>query len=340
MALYMGFLLGSHVFEMKHFTIEKSILAWGRQQVQRTGQSTESKYRRVHSLFSNVCDVLQCRAEGRESLEDSKEKDEWDIRLCEMPTIQSKSYTQACSDLRSVLARSVPMVNGSDEARRIAYAFVQLRRHVFHSDIQSACKQLRRLSLHRATCSQPDIMNARLLMGRSGKLRQLIHMLVQEFGCQLTGVNGDVRLLFGEHRKCRLKPTVEGVSRLVILSSLPESQAIISGLLSLLGIEHDALSQDNGSSMYVHSQVLLAKFNQTELREREDIKIVVASPLAVSGDHCGLSTDTADAVLLVDEDWSGAEVLILDALAARCRFRRKVLGLEARRFIRLVAKYT
>lgn len=347
LALYMGFLLGTQVFESKRFVLEKSILAWGRHQIKNKGQANESKYQRIYTLFTSICDAFHCQVEGKETLESSiATSDAWDVRQCDMSQKQADAYFRACSDVRSTLSGSVPCGDDATESRCIAGAFMQLRKHVFHADLSDSIQCLQP-AVVRGSASQPDLVKARKIMACSGKLQALVSIIVQEFQYRFNNGSGDVRFLFDEHKFKRVKPSSVDVHRLVILASHPDILAVVSGLLSLIGIEHDLLSSGVGGSQNegrtVHSQLLLSKFNgETKISSEASPvqKILVAAPCAIATDFGGLGVEKADAVLLLDEDWSGAEELVLQALSTRCNFQRTSSELEPCRFIRLVSKGT
>lgn len=333
-ALYMSFLLGTSVFESRCHSLEKSVLAWGRQRVKQERQPNKSKYQHVHSLLSSVCDSLQCHVEGTDPLSTF---DGWTIRQCEMTESQRESYHKTCSDVRSKLAWSAS--ERSDEYDKVVRALMELRKQVFHSNL-SRCLHLLGPT-PRASSSQTDADVANQIATGSGKLKSVVALLVQDFKFKYD--NDCLDSLLSELEGQKRKSSKHDVRSVVILASHPDIRRVLSGFFGVLGIDHDVLGANTNpkhvKTSSLHSQMLLSKFNSSKSGIQPQ-RVLIACPRAVGNDLGGLGIGSADAVVSIDESWSGAEELLLYSLISRIHYQRRALDSSPCAFYRFVAKGT
>lgn len=329
LGLQLGLLIGvSHFGHMHGCSLEKSILHWGRVAA-KSSSSKESKYRKVFSLFSAT--IQKCCIELKDgNRRHSSDEDVWDIRLCEMPGLHRDEYQKSCREVFAVLSR------GSVSPQKIAKAMLVLRQNCICSKhlIASYAKRNRLLS-----SSEPNVDAAKTLLVHSGKLQELAAILVCEFGMEVPlGVLKSLPIGEKKKLKAKGKNTTDTIKRVAILAVSTEIQILISALLCHLGIFHHLLvdhSEPWSIVPWVRSQETLRSFNE---HEGDCYSVLVSSPRCVAGDNVGLGIERADAVLCVEDDWSGRGELIMKSLTQRNRYRRDAEGLSICRFINLAAK--
>ena len=155
-------------------------------------------------------------------------------------------------------------------------------------------------------------------------------------------------------------------TRVIILATLVEAQLLASSLLTAVGLRHEVLVSDAGRRSTAHSsrhgparsascsvesgyatawawsQGVISQFNNSGGEERS-IDIIIASPRAISSHNGGIGATSADAVISIDEDWSGREAFHVASILAKMRGRDLGAGtapLRPCKFIKIVCRNT
>ena len=344
LALRVAFLFGQAVFPSDWILPKKNLLSWARRHIKRTAVGDGSKFIKVRDLFCGMLDTVTY-----ELVPDRESKPSVNIVPCAMTPLQRSSYETCCNNVQAALSRSLDVVEDSSVQfafRSIADALLRIRRictHAHGRDILLSSSARRYLlgNSHpgpekRAT-SQPDAELASLILAGSGKFRELSRILLDDGGVQL---DKEVEEVVRITTKKSSRST--GSKKVAILAVLPEVQLLVSLLLGALGVCHEAVLScasltdgDATSSAWVSTQHALSRFNDKSLESSRIVNVVVASPIAVAGNHGGLGVESADLVVVVDEDWSGRGELLIRSLLTRV-----ALGKEQAvcRVLRLVSK--
>jgi hypothetical protein len=261
------------------------------------------------------------------------DEDVWDVRLCEMSPIQRHGYLKVCREVSAVLSRT------SCGAGHVARALMVLRQNCVFSKRRLVEGILMTAKRRLASAAQPDVDSAGTLLLHSGKLQELAEILVFELGISIPP-DAMKCLPLVDKRKPKVKGRVatDTVKRVAILAVSTEVQLLISALLCHLGILHHLLWDHSSHAAKVpwfNFQETLCTFNEYS---GDRPAVLVAPPCFVAGDYAGLGIERADAVICVEDDWSGRGELIMRSLTQRNRYRRDAEGLSLCRFINLTAK--
>ena len=367
-ALRTAFLIGPKWFATPIYPIEKAILAWARQTTKRQA-TVGSKFTQVRSLLSKIC------AKSYFSTDADIDNFDWlekyiscDILYCTMSQVQRFAYNRACQQSHLVL--SMNHDNQNEKALDdVAACLLLLRRCCFHSDIDSilrhttassavdhesetVCNLPRNFKIpqHRGhNAAQPDIDLCRRILTGSSKLRQLVSILHRNEEFKLFGSSDYKEYGFSKSIDTRVSNLVDHKTKIAIVAALPEIQLLVSCLLHSLGIHHEVLMThssarlslnlgDNKDSLsWPKVQTLLSKFND---RTDSNLHIVIASLVTIEGDHVGLGIESADIIILLDENWSGQDERLLHSVISRCSLKRKFAGRSSVKLIRLVTECT
>ncbi|KAL7563718.1 hypothetical protein ACA910_020408 [Epithemia clementina (nom. ined.)] len=329
LSLRAAFLFGQAVFPSTWNFSKKNMLEWARRHIKRMADGTGSKFIKVRNLFRQMLDTVTFRLVSETHAKPSVE----DI-LCDMTPWQRSTYNLCCKNVKAALSRRLELIDTSSVQfafRSIADALMRLRRICTHADsldILNNSSARRHLLAHSFTtlekCSalEPDADLASLIMAGSGKLSELSRILVHEGGIQLDKTIQDA---------CQISPPASTTAshskrtkKVAILAVLPEVQLLVSLLLGALGICHEVLlkchtaSNSNAkSSVWLATQHVLSRFNNKMFESSRMVNVIVASPIVVAGNHGGLGVESADLVVLVDEDWSGRGELLMRSLLSR-----------------------
>lgn len=375
LALRTAFLMGKNTF-VSPFSIGKTILSWARHRIKQTDSSGQSKFQLVKTFLISLIIPCYCSLGSKSFLNgddlSTSASISCEVHKCRMTASQQSQYDRVCRQLNSILSGGL-RAKKVDDFNGIADAFVSIRRICTHADIISALRdlkiqpdtlsenerppsfgpELRCFQTSRAYESQPDALLARRLLSESSKFSHLLTLLRYE---SAGSVVGD----FSPSTRTELSselhtPKHAQISKkIVILAVLPEIQFLASVLLGSVGIEHELLLTTRSSTSFHasssidwsceeirewnRSQSKLSKFNSDAVGGRSAVNVVIAAPITVAGDHCGLGVEEADVIVLLDEDWSGRGELFTRSLLSRCKCRKELHGGGKLRFIRLVAE--
>lgn len=349
LALRMGFLFGRSVFPEEWKGYKKNILGWARSFIKGAKESTGSKFLRVRQLFSETLDKVTYQLSTNHDL-----KPEIEIMGCKMTASQRSVYQLCCRDVKASLSRDLDDF-GDDFVdfpfRAAADALMQLRKLCSHENVEGALASLpnvsRLITTKSGAASQPNASLADKILSGSGKLKELVNILVKEAEVELNDEVADsLDTKFEKPEESAADDDddndedEDGKSKIAILAVLPEVQYLISVLLGALGIGHEVLletpmnSDALSSSNWLATQLILSRFNDKVTDSSELVNIIVSSPMVVAGNHGGLGVESADFVILVDDDWSGRGELVMRSLISRVTFGKEEIE---SRFIRLVS---
>ncbi|GKY97067.1 hypothetical protein MPSEU_000665200 [Mayamaea pseudoterrestris] len=357
LALRTMFILGLAELQLPGYSMAKSVLAWARWRV-RNLDGVVPNLNRVWTHLSDLLNLLWCNIQNGSG--ERLEKD-WDVRLCALTGVQRVAYDRGCHELRTILSLSTKLVTSeslpqNDSFAPLSEALLHLRRLCVFADISNILDGGCSLSLH-GSPSQPDIELAARILTSSAKLKELVLILVAECGVKLPYWDLIAGALYAEVPKASGKIVHRNGAdkrRVAVLATLPDAQILTSFLLNVLGIPHtlllrppslpDVEAKDDG--VYGFGQATLSHFNSDTKGQRDMIReaypiVLITSPELVGGDHAGLGVETADLVVLLDDDWSGRGSLLLRSLRSRIFSRQQGSSkLGTCNFIRLVAADT
>jgi hypothetical protein len=378
LALRTGLLVGSKIFSNPIFPLDKSILLWARHRV-KSSPGSGTKFERVKEILTNVAKHFYCFVETGKNLEvdvlSTSNSKTWEIRRCRMTPLQEMAYLKGCKEVRSHLSRcEVEKEATVDNHHPFASAILRLRRLCVHADIDrillasmsecctpkacdfpSSYADCKYKMISGLNSSQPNFELALSILEGSSKLHQLLLILVND--CGYSSLSEDILKIvpaYGHFDALSHETTAE-TKKVVILANLPEVQILVSLLLDSIGVKNEILLRSmrrNDMSdlseldskidtlAWTHSQLILSRFNGGKSHWKNDVNIVVGSPLSIAGDHCGLGAEQADIIISLDEDWSGRCELLLQALILRSRLCKESIGKTGCRLVKLLAKNT
>lgn len=384
LGLRLAFMLGATNFlGLGHYSLGKCVLAWARRRIKDSEDDVKgTKFQRVRGLFLDLADSFYCEIEGGKHLEDvafqGSSHFAWELRMCDMPELQRSAYDKACRESRAALSVALaPLLSQttlqSDPFVSVASVLLRLRRLCIHSNcngvLSKACARGGNRSspwcFHKKVgcgSTQPDADLAATIMEGSGKMTELLSILVNE--CDIKIANMEFLAGFltkatsrKSSSKGRQKKGEDHTKRVAILASLPEAQVLVSLLLNSVGVDHEVLFRpeltDSATGVgtctdalhvhpiaWVNGQLILSRFNEETTDaslEHGSIRVLIGSLDTVAGDHHGLGIESADVVVCVDEDWSGRTELQMMSLGVRCLSRWESSKGDACRFIKLAA---
>lgn len=342
-------LIGPRVFGSSARSLVRNIFLWARKKGK---NETDDKIIRVRKVLNEAISPFFCKLTSR-----IVEKDaiKWTIHSCQMPYLQKEEYSGVCTEIRGALSAQkdgtdsscVPIIsNALMKLRRLF--FVPLDREYPCSDSLSGRRTNEAVfggilgSLYlRSSPAQPDIERAKYLLSRSGKLRELLVILVDRCGFEISvEAQKDLEKLLRQTDAKVPRKTAKR-KKVAILAELPEAQLLVSILLNCLGIrnalmlaqkmklfgtkpiEGDSMA-DYSSRLAVlwgQSQGVLSRFSNvnyaTDVMKATDIDIVVLSQIDLGGLSHGVGIESADVVISIDEDWSGRNRFITDSMMRR-----------------------
>eukprot|EP00536_Pseudo-nitzschia_multiseries_P003704 jgi/Psemu1/186443/e_gw1.58.76.1 len=253
-------IIGPEVFDSKSHSIHREVITWARKKGKK---EITDKALRIIKVLNDVVGPM-CFHTAKPIVQSSDSK--WELRPCEMSTVQRKEYEKCCLEVRGALASTLYRELTSDEYNyaipAVSNALFRLRQHCFYSpklaikpysalhdksrDISPRYKGLSSAFFFRSmnrlrNASQPDVSSAELILNNSSKLKELVSILVTEGGHKLNfeGSAKNVLELFSGAKKG--KDTKHSVKRIVIFAALPGIQHVVSALLDSLGIKNELL---------------------------------------------------------------------------------------------------
>ena len=327
----------------------RAILSWARRKVLESKNENESLPEAVRKYLLACTQPLQFVLEAKHQLDDSLlEHVTFDVQHCDMPSEQSDEYARCCSQVQpSLMPRTRER---SDKWDDFADALLRLRRHCVHSELQglasgdiSWCGADRlvlgaghfdEIQIPRLGPSQSSKEIADRMRRGSSKLNTLYEFLVKECSIQQLASLDTATATSGKDKGTKGKR--RSLCKIAILAGLPEVVALTSLFLRSLGIDHDILLGDASDPK---NQTILSSFN-TENPPEKPTQIIVGSLASCASTAGGLSIESADAIVCLDEDWSGRGQMLLFSVISRCIKMRETVALEPVRWIRLVAAET
>ena len=301
----------------------------------------------LKNVSDSLVDVMRV---NEDEANDSTNKLAWQLRLCSLAKPQQDAYTQCYSNLGGPY----------DE---IADGLLKLRKICIHSNLdQIMVKKLNPLSCHGLVDGrrcvgkhgsilvrnsrlflEPSIDVARKVMKKSSKMKELLSVLIYECGFDVADKfdlienpidDGDDKMSVDEAPKT--KPKV------LILATLVEAQLLTSYFLSAVGLHHEVLvstdandhdqlhtSSKESEMAWTWSQDVLSRFNNISASSHahRSIDILVSSPKTISSHSGGIGAASADAVISIDEDWSGREAFHIKSIMSKIhRHQLRKLG--------------
>ena len=361
LAMKMAFVHHPRTFCAGHGNVGRSVISWAKKRHRATTQKENlSAKTDLEALKAVLRESFAPLCHTQEMYEQPKAKQQpppsWELRLCTFPELQRQAYEECCSFVRGSLSLSSLRLMGitaSSTAPRAqrnaqtlwAQAILRLRRVCVHSDLDEAAQ-----ASPLALCSSSQLENAKNILMNSAKMQQLAAVLLTECGHAIGSGESDSDDLShllpggpttpagGTAKKTKRK-------KVLILAALPEAQAVVSKLLSSLGIAHGKLRSSSpsqaGANMasdeasvidslaWIENQHILSRFNV-----RSDVTsssgpasrtppsssacdVLIASPLTIGSQYGGLSASAADVVISLDEDWSGHSQGLIESILAR-----------------------
>jgi hypothetical protein len=377
LSLRMAFVLGAKYFKSTLFPLGKAILSWARHRIKSSSRSG-SKFHQVTALLvDHSKPLIYAMGITTNFLEEDvlqSDKQSYEIRRCNMTSIERLAYTQAYRQSRSFLARTLN-VREKSAFTNVAAALLLLRRHCTHPDIDRALRSARlqvsandndvvalndtdRLRVTYVSARSPSQRNldfAFRILSESSKLCHMVSILLAELGVEATcDASNIIAVLSQDTDIFRLMNIPQDKRKKVaIIAALPEVQLLVSALLNSIGVDHEVLvkaTQYSSASMQSHTssvaplnwiqtQDVLSKFNCSDVETNSTVNVVITSLPTVAGEHGGLGVEAAGTVLVLDEDWSGREEILLRSLLCRCSSKMTYEG-KAFRALRLVAEGT
>eukprot|EP00977_Amphora_coffeiformis_P005970 scaffold1271_cov167-Amphora_coffeaeformis.AAC.5 len=356
-ALRLAFVSGIASNKKGHIPLPKLVIGWARKQVK--GVKTEgTKFERVARELIRFLDSFACPMSRDDIVEEAPSSFTFDVQKCEMTPLQRSAYEQQCAESRRLLSTSLEHAEANPMLlQQTASCLLRLRRTCFYSELdiplkspsmQSTMYALASSCGKKSSASQPNQELASRIMECSGKLSHLASFLSSESSVTLSKETQNlVWRKDGKRKSAKVKHSPMK-NKIVILASLPEVQLLVSLFLNSLGIDHELIpdefgpplssdgSRGEGSYRWIRGQTRLTGFNHQNVDDPAATNVVVCSLATVAGDHGGVGVDTADAVICVDEDWSGRNELLFNALLHRfwCALNKTC------KFIKLVAANT
>jgi len=349
-------IIGPQFFGSSVRSIVRNILLWARKKGK---NDTGDKILRVKKVLKDAISpffyVLNAPIVENDAID-------WTIKSCQMAHIQREEYNCICAEIRGVLSAQMHYRPGGDLScvPMVSNALLKLRRLFFFpfGPENTSSKFLQKQGTNEAflfgmprslylRCSpaQPDIERAKYILTRSGKLRELLSILLRTCGFGLpVEVQKDLDGIVGFISK---KGTTQ--KKVAILAVLPEAQLLVSALLSCLGIRSELLltqklklanketvNADVSADSSVRSTVLwgqwqriLSSFSSLDEKNNDGrmaaVNIVIASPIDFGGLENGVGIESADVVISLDDDWSGRNRFIMNALINRTLARKSLL---------------
>jgi len=362
LAMKMAFIHHPRTFCAGHGNVGRSVISWAKKRHRGTTQSEASTKTDLEALKMVLRETLAPLCHTQEMYEQPKAKQQpppsWELRLCTFPELQRQAYEECCLFVRGSLSLSSLRLMGitasslAPRAQRNAQtlwaqAILRLRRVCVHSNLDEAAE-----TSPIALSSSSQLEDARNILMNSAKMKELTAVLLTECGHAIGSGESDSeelsQLLPGG-------PTTQGGGttkktkrkKVLVLASLPEAQAVVSKLLTFLGIAHGKLRSSSSSSpsqteadiaaeeasiidslAWIENQHILSRFNArsdgtsssgaaSRAPPSSACDVLLASPLTIGSQYGGLSASAADVVISLDEDWSGHSQGLIESILAR-----------------------
>ena len=256
-------IIGPQVFDSKSHSVQREVITWARKKGKK---DITDKSLRVRKVLSDAIDPM-CFRVAKPIVPSADFK--WELRPCEMATVQREEYEKCCFEVRGALTSTLYEEPNSDaynySTHVVSSALFRLRQQCcysqklaipphsalhdkshriplkYSSGLSSAANI--RSSNVLVNASQPDANNAYYILNSSSKLKELVSILVTEGGYNLNFEESTKQMLgiFAGARKG--KEVKRSAKKIVIFATLPDIQHIVSALLDSLGIQNELLSR-------------------------------------------------------------------------------------------------
>lgn len=277
LALRAAFVLGPQLFVSRKSTIKKRMLTWARKRSKDPADDETSEIERVQSVLLEIVDPLRFQVANEGLLEEISpsmaEKLSFEVRKCQLTSLERTEYDKCCLALRGAL--SVSLSESIDQGvmereilRVVSGALFRLRKQCVHTAILSLLENpivrtrlgnnspayddtsvfpMGNRMLFRKTADSPsqvDIEMATLLLERSPKFRELLSILKNECDYSIDTedyLGSFLRTKAAQKGKANNDLKALRPKKVVILAALPEVQILASLLLNSTGITHELL---------------------------------------------------------------------------------------------------
>lgn len=370
-AMKLAFMYSPATFFSTRGSIGKRVISWAKRQDGFDGQSpTIVKLRSV--LAASVRKIYDSALTFIESDEQCPETRSigngnpnvsnlsWEIRKCSLTMSQQNEYDQHCSN------NLLSLFPGEPTKAEIADTLLTLRKICFHAKVGEVTTTLvnpllridgnrsidgSKIARKNMQMSDSCCTTAKSLLEKSSKMKELLHILVNECGHDVPS-----ELIQPSSMDINPNTTSKKKAKVIILATLTEAQLMTSYFLSAVGLHHEVLVslQTKGSSFpatdastWAWSQNVISQFNYGHCTEGNHpnrfFDILVASPITLSSHGCGVGATSADFVISMDEDWSGREELHVSSLLSKLRASEKSAAISSKppcKFVKIVCKST
>lgn len=291
MSLRTAFLVGPRTFRPSNYPLPRTVISWARHQQKNEG---EDKFERVHRVLRETTSPLSICIRKTFSVSSSSS---WDVRECDMPSLQRNAYDSCCSHIRGALSSSLG-ANIQDDMVASTYcavpaALFRLRQICLTSSSlekvqgnESASSAGTRPYVNTEPCSveatpteagpykmasdnssQPNVELAEVLLTSSAKFVELVSILRNECGYALENdeVVGALTKRTGNAKEADSYHGSPNHRKVVIFANLPRTQWLVSILLGSLGVRHKLIrrefshtSASSSEDFRQHNQAALA----------------------------------------------------------------------------------
>ena len=363
LAMKMAYIHHPRTFCAGHGNVGRSVISWAKKHHRGNASSEPTAKTDLGALKNVLRENISALCHTQEMYEQPKAKQKpapsWELRLCTFPELQRQAYEECCSFVRGSLTLSSLRLMGitaSSTASRSqrnaqtlwAQAILRLRRVCVHSNLDEAV-QITPLT----TSGSSQLEDAKKILMNSAKMQELTNVLVTECGYEIASGESDDEVL-GQILPDTSKAPGGGAAKktkrkkVLILASLPEAQAVVSNLLTSLGVAHGKLRSSSSSSSppetgtdivtkedsiidslaWIENQHILSRFNTgvdttvssgaaNRALPSSACDVLLASPSTIGSQYGGLSASSADVVISLDEDWSGHSQRLIESILAR-----------------------
>jgi hypothetical protein len=336
MSLRTAFLVGPATFRPSNYPLPRTVISWARHQRRMDG---EDKFERVRRVLQETALPMSINITKALS---SPPPTSWDIRECDMPSLQRQAYDSCCSHIRGALSSSLGTANMQDDLGPNTYlavssALFRLRQICLTSgslekiergepgphqvsgtipfvntepcSFGASPPEASSFKMASDNSSQPDIELAEVLLTSSAKFLELMSILRNECGYELECDEAVDALMKPTGKE---KPTESYASRpnhrkVVIFANLPRTQWLVSILLGSLGLRHKLIRREFSHS-FTGSSGVMAQHNQAALAFSESQHTLAAfNSERATRDKMGIY-DSADIIIVSPDSlasWHG-----------------------------------
>jgi hypothetical protein len=348
-----AFVLGPSLFQGPKNVPAHRVLSWAKHVVRKkrlsTGTIVEQVEGHLVGLLTTLMFVPEEHFDNVQKSFEEKSIYDTEVHLCKMSPLQQAAYDTCCRNLRGALSLGGSILNA-------ARGFMQIRDVCFHARLRDVCIPAS------ANAAQPDVQLALELISESAKLKELAILLHRDFGYQFEGMpllESVIPELQPKSRRSS-RPMKDGVPKIAIIASSPFMLRLTSVFLSSLGTNHENMACTKGvpfsqglqcadlisthndedssslrdSMFWTNVQLSLLRYNNVDVDRRgcpyprdmlttpRAASIILGSTIDVAQFETGLSVEASDAIIFLDEDWSGRECLLVKRILVRCFLHR------------------